>query len=611
MPLLLILCAVTPLVVVTPLQDQVSLPKLATNAALVGSGWLVVGLRLARARTRPEPHVGVLLAILPYAGANVLAAGLSLDPRSSIIGEYQRYQGLASQLLYLMLFGLVVLSARSLIQVKLVCWALALGALGTSVYAVIQKAGLDWVQWQGLPPGRVGSTFAQPNFLGAFLAATVPVIMALLLASRRQSRISLALLLAAVLAAILFTLSRAAWLGAGLGIALMILCAGRPQRWMGSWCRRREALTAWFLAPVLALVLILVVIGPVRATLSGSWDRLTSSGDLEETPVAARLGLWRLSFQMIGDRPLLGAGQDSLGAIFGEYRSADLPGIGSANVRPESAHNVFLDVATGTGLVGLAAFVLLLGAVGAVQVRFYRAATNTDVRLLSAGLLVGAASYLAALFFGYAEATSTWVLWVLVGLGVAAAKSGSSPGTSAQMPPRLWAAVGLSSAVAGLVFIVGSAVWLWADVSAGQAQDAARAGDYQDAVRLAQRATLFNPAQRRYLVQLAQYREALALSSADPIPGLTAAANDYHAANGLFHPEAHSTLLEASALAKMSVLGHVPPSGVSRLVESAVRLDPNNISVRRQAAAIYESLGRSRAANTHLLEAARLADFRQ
>jgi len=85
------------------------------------------------------------------------------------------------------------------------------------------------------------------------------------------------------------------------------------------------------------------------ATLA--FKRAKSIADLEELSVKSRLGIWKASFQSILKHPLLGVGIGNYPIVLGEDISAAKKGA--------SAHNLYLDVASETGLLGLAAFLFV------------------------------------------------------------------------------------------------------------------------------------------------------------------------------------------------------------------------------------------------------------
>lgn len=91
-------------------------------------------------------------------------------------------------------------------------------------------------------------------------------------------------------------------------------------------------------------------------------DRLAAIS-LEERNTYTRLFVWNEALQAVKDKPLLGWGPENFIVPFGKYFNPKI------FIGPESelvfdrAHNLFLDIAAGQGLLGLAIFCFLIGTV--------------------------------------------------------------------------------------------------------------------------------------------------------------------------------------------------------------------------------------------------------
>jgi O-antigen ligase len=162
----------------------------------------------------------------------------------------------------------------------------------------------------------------------------------------RPGRLLLLAVSVVFLAGIYSTLTRCAWIGAGLGL-LTLLGLTLPKSWR---------------VPVLASTIVAVTL--VVAT---QWERLLAfkrdeAATAQDTAESVKLRpiLARVAWNMFLDRPLLGCG-------FGQYmdqsiyylqdRSTELV---LEKARPYCQHNVFFSLLTETGLVGMGLFVVLL-----------------------------------------------------------------------------------------------------------------------------------------------------------------------------------------------------------------------------------------------------------
>jgi O-antigen ligase len=118
------------------------------------------------------------------------------------------------------------------------------------------------------------------------------------------------------------------------------------------------------LKPFLIMLVIFALAFPISSlVLSHSYEdgedatlafkRAKSIADLEELSVKSRLGIWKASFQSILKHPLLGVGIGNYAVVLNEDVSAAKKGA--------SAHNLYLDIASETGLLGLFALLMIFG----------------------------------------------------------------------------------------------------------------------------------------------------------------------------------------------------------------------------------------------------------
>lgn len=113
-------------------------------------------------------------------------------------------------------------------------------------------------------------------------------------------------------------------------------------------------------------------------------------------PATGREELWRAAIKMWQSRPLFGIGPDQFKNHYSDYRE----GL-KANDRLRT-HNIYLEALANTGLVGLAAMVLLLAAAVRTQLNLVKDSSQTAVvRLFSLGLLVAMIAYLLHGFLDY------------------------------------------------------------------------------------------------------------------------------------------------------------------------------------------------------------------
>jgi O-antigen ligase len=190
--------------------------------------------------------------------------------------------------------------------------------------------------------------------------------------------------------------TRSAWLG--LAVALAVLLGLRRPRW---------------------LLLLALVGGLAVALLPGDHgDRLRSAFDPAHGANRERLLMWDAGVRAFRDHPLTGVGLQNLTSLLDGYRSP------LAAERPAHVHNSYLHVALATGVVGLAAFLVLCAGLvrtcagGVLALRRARG-LGAGVRL---GVTAGVAGFLVAALFDHAfgDEQLLFLLFTLAGLAHAA-----------------------------------------------------------------------------------------------------------------------------------------------------------------------------------------------
>jgi tetratricopeptide (TPR) repeat protein/O-antigen ligase len=221
--------------------DKISLVRSLALVAFVA--WLVrtvedrqrrgegsIGLRQ---RLREDPFLGpVLLLAAVYA----LSTALSVAPRTSLWGSYQRLQGLFSLYGYIALFLAVRAALRRPEQWERLQYVVILTSVPIALYGILQKFQLDPLPWGGDTTARVAANLGNAIFIAAYLIMVVPLTLARLIEALRRlltapdgtiadalTAGTLSFVLIIQLVAIVFSQSRGPWLGLAAGGYVFVL----------------------------------------------------------------------------------------------------------------------------------------------------------------------------------------------------------------------------------------------------------------------------------------------------------------------------------------------------------------------------------------------------
>ena len=307
--------------------------------------WLLLALR------RPAGAIGGIngwiLAILAIA---LLATGFSPVPSAAL-------KGLLKLGSYVAVYALMheVLRTAPRWWDRIVA-ALLAGSLLTSVIGLRQlyqdtDALARWSDPNSVARGtvRIYSTLDNPNLLGGYLLAILPLAVVVLLRWRRPlPRLFAITTLAMGTAALVLTYSRGAWMGlvAAAAVLAVLLALRMTRNWPPLW---RKVIPLLVLLGGASLLAVLVwQVEPLRVrVLSLVAGRDDSSNNF-------RINVWLAALDMIQARPWLGIGpgNDAFNLIYPLYAQPRFSAL--------SACSIPLELAVEAGIPGLLAGIGLL-----------------------------------------------------------------------------------------------------------------------------------------------------------------------------------------------------------------------------------------------------------
>ena len=249
---------------------------------------------------------------------------------------------------------------------------------------------------------RINTQFGDLNAAGSYFALMAVAAIGLSTFRTRRGVIYAVAAIPLVLA-VWLSGSRTALAGTGLGVIGLLFV--RHREGALRLIRERKRLIA--IATILIVVIGMAVIYPSGRNVSVRYS------------IWARAELVRTALDMLADRPLLGVGVSRFYDLFPQYASPELRQAffesALVPVVRENAHNNFLQILAELGVVGFAAFVLIL--LLALQPA---AAGLGSVR---PPLVIAIGSFLFTALFGHPLLTHfvAYPFWLMLGLTAAAA----------------------------------------------------------------------------------------------------------------------------------------------------------------------------------------------
>jgi O-antigen ligase/tetratricopeptide (TPR) repeat protein len=401
-------------------------------ALVLTLGWL--GLEAGRIGSTPGPFAWrarlralwswplrlVALGALGIVVTTVLATATSVAPLVSLLGSWERQQGLVTVFAWLVLGVAAALTGRDQSRRRTLLEVWALGSVPVCLYAFLQQARLDPISWLNQPLG-VASTVGSSTALSTYLAMLVPITVAcavaaaadVLTAGSRRARSGgrfadprlrysgLVALVVGQVAALVMTQVRGGLLALASGLLVMVAFV--------LWPSHRRLVMVGGSAAVAVLVLGGVLLGAVPRP---------DTGDGEDTSARQRVLIWQDALQaIVGPRLLLGYGPETQMVALEPHYPVELA-LRFEDLRFDRAHNLVLDTLLTTGLLGLIALGVTLYGVARSAIAG-SVAVEGPVRWLNGAVPGALVANLVAGQFAFDTATTGALFWMLVGLAVA------------------------------------------------------------------------------------------------------------------------------------------------------------------------------------------------
>lgn len=343
--------------------------SIAVAQSLLGLTVLLLLVMLAR-RQEPPRVPSFFWPLAAFAALTLLSAAASFHPRESFSDS--------RQLLLLLIIPAVYRLAQGTRALRVADVIITVGAV-SALAGIIQYGIFNFDHLGRRPQGAMGHYMTYSGLLMLVIVAGAARLM-----FRKSDRAWTALVMPALLVALGLTLTRGAWVGAFLGLA--VLFALRDLRMLT-------------VLPVVAAVF--VILAPAAVT-----DRMYSMFDINDPSNRDRVAMARSGVRMIADHPLTGVGPNMIPHVYERYRDPS-----AVNPTSPHLHNVPLQIAAERGLPALVAWLwfIVLAARDLWQ-RFRRSETPS----LSAAGLGALAAMLAAGMFEHNFGDSEFQMLLLV-----------------------------------------------------------------------------------------------------------------------------------------------------------------------------------------------------
>ncbi|HET9704200.1 MAG TPA: O-antigen ligase family protein [Vicinamibacterales bacterium] len=323
--------------------------------------------------------------LVGYAALTLASAGFSLDPEVSFTD--------CKQLVLLLLVPLTYDLARGARAHSVLSVVLTIGAASAFV-GIVQYGVLNF---DGLGRRPQGTLSHWMTYSGTLMLVICGATARLLYG--KSGRLWAAFVMPALLVSLSLTLTRGAWVGVAVGVAVLLL--SKDFR-------------------LLAVLPIVVAIGVVLAPQI-LMERVYSIFDRNDLTSRDRVAMLQAGVAIVKDYPLMGVGPDQIERVYPNYRVPDA-------VKPTNPHlhNVPLQIAAERGLPALGVWIWFVVSASAGLWRLLR--TSRHKSLAAAGIGAMAAMLAAGLTeYNFGDSEFLMLLLVIVTLPFAANRDGGLP----------------------------------------------------------------------------------------------------------------------------------------------------------------------------------------
>ena len=359
------------------------------------AGLLLFASYLASAATRNRQPMMTLMKASP----TLVIASVVLVSWSAISVVWAGSSGLAltDTYRYLLNVLLIPIVFGTILRKDHLLWlagAFIVGAVISTIYGFIDPGTLN-------QPGQLTGTIGDANEQAAVLVGAIALSFGLMGVFRRQPWLRLlggvAILIS--IAGVVNTLSRSGLIALAAMLIAGVIYGGRWRRWA---------------TPLLIVGVVGGVIDYVAFAPSTTKSRITSSD------TSGRSTIWAVAWRMVEAHPLIGVGSGNFSADSVNYVQ-DAGPLTRADLivdDPKVAHNIYLEVLADMGIVGLLAFLGIVGGAVAAAARAaqaFRLSGEQDLELMSRCVIFAIVGFMVSDFFLSGEFSKQ--LWLVLALG--------------------------------------------------------------------------------------------------------------------------------------------------------------------------------------------------
>jgi O-antigen ligase/Flp pilus assembly protein TadD len=488
------------------------------------------------------------IPILLFLCFQLISTIFSIDPHISVWGYYGRFNGgLVSTICYILLYYSLIISFKessskhtgktffktiSTDSINLLMYSFLTSSILVSIYALLQRNGIDAHLWVQDVQNRVFSSLGQPNWLAAYIVPCIILFITLFILSSRFS-IIYTLFTLMLYAVLLFTKSRsgffAFWISnAFFVIILMIKHSLITKRItiitviIDAFYIKSLPLRNLVILNILLVLITIIISSPInmpwinqQSTSVAVNQTETALSDISFNTTVTDSGdirkiVWTGAWNAAISKPLTGWGVETFAWIYYRFKPIAHNLTSEWDFLYNKAHNEYLNYAATTGFIGLGTYLLFI-----VVFLFYLSKELINKPLskqyiFTLGLGVGWISLLITNFFGFSVVVTSLLFWLIPASILVLNTSVSITRFEKQRISKYSAILYVIIGIATLYITSSISLYWTADVNFAKAIAAGKQDKYQTSYTHVSNAIALRPNEPMYINELSETSSVLA-----------------------------------------------------------------------------------------------------
>ena len=327
-------------------------------------------------------------------------------------------------LAYFILYFLIINNLKNEYQFKSFIRIFFLTSFIVALYTILHYYSfISYLQEYG----SVASLIGQKNWISNYLALIFPLMFSFYLLEKiKKKKIIYFIILSFLYAALMICQSRGIWISISLTLFFGIFLIFKF-----NFFNLFKENKRWLILLLISFIIITLIYStdnPLNISPLTVTQRALSTFDEKDPSINTRILMWKVTGQMIKDKPFLGGGIGSYKINYLDYQAGFLkehPEYNQYWTNAKEAHNEYLQIGAEIGLFGLGIVLLLILKLYILFIIFLKKETDSKRKLICWGLLLGVTSFLIHSLFTFPLHVPALgsAFFIILGLSVAYIKN--------------------------------------------------------------------------------------------------------------------------------------------------------------------------------------------